>query len=222
MWEPLCGGSGSEGYPDVEVCAVACVTDRSEAGQEPERRLIRGFGVSAQGVSALGSGVLGGVPGQGGADAVALVGVGDLQPEVEDTRLPADGTGAGERERLIVGVQRDPALRVGQQTAQVTPGEVGASPAAPQIVRGAALMEGFDQCLVRLRDQAGARENGGCQQEQGGSAASSALRRYPLPPAVSGMVQGYTWWKAKSWARRVWMRPSYGPCPPGPGARRRS
>lgn len=111
---------------------MPCVTDRAEAAQEAEHRLVGRLGVGAQAVCAPGMGVLGGVPGEGGADAAALMVIGDLEPKVEHALLPTDGTGADEGDRLVVDAEPEPALGVGQQLAEGAGRQVLTAPAAQQ------------------------------------------------------------------------------------------
>ncbi|MBE1599910.1 hypothetical protein H4687_006039 [Streptomyces stelliscabiei] len=54
------------------------VRGRAEAIEEAQHRRVGGVEVRGQRVGAAASGVVGGVPGQQGADAAALMGVGDL------------------------------------------------------------------------------------------------------------------------------------------------
>jgi hypothetical protein len=132
---PVCEAARAERQAHVEVRAVTRFTDGAKTPQQAEHRLVGCLGVGAQGVSAPRMGVLGCVPSQRGSDAAALVGVGDLEPEVEDTRLPADGTGADQRERLASGTETQPAVGLRQQLAKGSVRQMGTAPAA-QHVRG--------------------------------------------------------------------------------------
>jgi hypothetical protein len=54
------------------------------------------------------------LPGQGRSYALPLVVVGDLQSEVDDARLPADGPDADEAQWPLVRAESDPALCLGE------------------------------------------------------------------------------------------------------------
>lgn len=121
------------------------LTDGAEAVQEAEHRLVGRLGVGAQRVCAPDVGVLGCMPGEGGADAAELMVIGNLERKVEHTRLPADGTGADEGDRLVVGAESEPALGVGQQADEGAVRQVPTAPATQQICQTTALVEGVDE-----------------------------------------------------------------------------
>lgn len=111
------------------------------------------------------------------ADTPALVGVGDLEPEVEYARFLADGSRADQRERLIAGAEPLPAVGMRQQLAKGAVRQMGTAPAAQPVHGGTALVEGVDEREVLSLYPAKGREGGVPQQEQSGSVASRELRR---------------------------------------------
>lgn len=117
------------------------------------------------------------VPGKGRADALTMPVVGDLQSEVGDAWLPADGPDADEGQWPPVGAEPDPAPRLVEQPCQITRQEVSPAPAAQQVRLGALRVEGGDQVPVRRRHQAGLRKGGVRQQGQSARAPSRSARR---------------------------------------------
>lgn len=146
----MVGEGVAEGNADIEVRAVAGVYGGAEPGEEAQHRRVSGVEVRSQGVGATAAGLVGGVPGQQGADAAALVGVGDLQSEIDDARFVADEPGRDHRERTALGVEADPDIAVVQQPGEVAMGDSGPAPAQEQVRLGAVLVEGIGQGPVRL------------------------------------------------------------------------
>lgn len=162
---------------DFDVRAVADVPGGAQAVEDPDHGRVGRLGVRGQCVSAPKAGGVGRVPGQRRADALALAGVGDLQSKVDDALLAADGADADEADRFLVGVEPDPALRMGEQPRKVAAREAGSAPAAQQARLRAVLVEAIDQVPVPGRHPSRARESGVRQQEQPARASSSSVRR---------------------------------------------
>ena len=150
---------------------------RSQTLQEPEHRRVGRLRERGEGVRPAYAGDPRRLPGQGGSDAAAVVVVGDLQSEVDNARLPADGPDADQGQWPLVSVEPDPALRLGEQPRQVAGREAGTAPSTHQVVRGTLRVEGGDQVPVRRRHRAQTGEGRMGQQEQLGRAASTSLRR---------------------------------------------
>ncbi len=75
------------------------------------------------------------VPGEGQADASALMRVGYLQAEVEDARLSADRSGRAQGDDTVGVVQSDPAAGLAEQLLDVAAEDPRSPPAAVQGLR---------------------------------------------------------------------------------------